>query len=135
MIFESTPESVATHPWMIYAGLVVGVLLLVAGAVPKFFGSLGQAWHEWLLRRRTAAVEADDADIIDLRRERDYLAGVAAERLRELRARDVLIREHAPWDWERYEAAIRAGHAVSHPPPLMPHIPPPTEPLNPEIGE
>ena len=125
----TTPGSgaldVTAHPWILYAGLVVGVLVIVSGAVPKILGPIGQAWAEWVLRQRTASNEADTADIAERDREIAYLKGVAAERLRELKARDQLVASHAQWDWERYGAAIKAGHEIDPPPPLIPDIPSP----------
>ena len=83
-------------------------------------GPIGQAWAAWLESRRRAYVARDDADITDLRRQRDYLRGVADERLEEITRRDALIAAHAPWDRERWTAAAAAGHdaaaaAASHP--------------------
>lgn len=123
----STPPSslteAASHPWVLYATVLVLIIVLFAGAVPKVFGPLSTTFSDWAKRQRTAASEADDADIADLQRERDYLRGVADERLREIRARDTLIAEHLPWDYERLHAATRAGHSVPPPPPLFPPMP------------
>ena len=115
-------SAAAGHPWMLYAALVVGILVIIAGAVPKILGPLGEAFDERTKRARAAAVEADDADIAEADRKIAYLAGVADERLRELQARDRLIAAHAIWDRERLIAATMAGAEVSPPPPLYPEI-------------
>lgn len=113
----------AGHPWMLYAGLVFGILILAATAVPKILGPLGTGLSEWAKNQRAAASDEDDADIAERDRQIAYLQGVAAERLREIKARDALVAEHSQWDWERYGAAVKAGHDVAPPPPLIPDIP------------
>ena len=113
-------EQAINQPWVLYVLGAVLVVTAVAAAVPKVLGPIGQAWAAWLESRRRAAVTRDDADITDLRRQRDYLRGVADERLEEIARRDALIAAHTPWDRERWTAAAAAGHDVPPPPPLIP---------------
>ena len=117
-------EQAINQPWVLYVLGAVLVVTAVAAAVPKVLGPIGQAWAAWLESRRRAAVARDDADITDLRRQRDYLRGVADERLEEITRRDALIAAHAPWDRERWTAAAAAGHDVPPPPPLIPVVAP-----------
>lgn len=114
-----------TDPNLLWLAVIVGAAIMVAQAFPKVLGPIGQAILEWARSKRTAESEADDADIADLQRQNSYLAGVADERLREIRARDELIMAHAPWDWRMFEESVKAGNSPEHPPPLIPHIPPP----------
>lgn len=113
-------STAAGHPWMLYAALVVGILVIIAGAVPKILGPLGEAFDERTKRARAAAAEADDADIAEMDRKIAYLQGRVDEQLVEMRARDVLIAEHVIWDRERLMGAMMAGEDVPPPPPLYP---------------
>ena len=115
----------AEQPWVLYVLGGVLVVSMAAAAVPKILGPIGQAWADWLERRRRAAVARDDADIADRDRQIAYLRGVADEQRREIARRDALIAAHAPWDWTRYDAAVKAGHDVTPPPPLVPYAPAP----------
>lgn len=117
------PESASSHPWMLYVVLGSGILVVLAGAIPKILGPISSAMDEWAKRQRAIAVEADDADIADLRREKEYLRGVADERLREIKARDELIASHQVWDWKRYEELVQQGKRPDMPPPLRPDVP------------
>lgn len=119
---------VATHPAVIAAAVAAAVLIIASAALPKIAEPIGHAIDGWLERRRAAAVASDDADIAERDRQIAYLQGVAAERMREIRERDRLAAHHMPWDWERYRAAVKAGHEVDIPPPLIPDIPPPPHP-------
>lgn len=113
----------SSHPWMLYAVLASGILIVLAGAIPKILGPISSAMDEWSKRQRAIAVEEDDADIADLRREKEYLWGVADERLREIKARDELIASHQVWDWDRYEELVKQGEPPAMPPPLRPDVP------------
>lgn len=113
----------SSHPWMLYVVLVSGILIVLAGAIPKILGPISSAMDEWAKRQRAIAVETDDADIADLRREKEYLRGVADERLREIKARDALIASHQIWDWNRYEELVQQGKRPAMPPPLRPDVP------------
>lgn len=113
---------ISSHPWMIYAALIVGIGLIVANGLPQFFGKVGETIDNWAKRQRAAAAHADDSDIADLIREKNYLAGVAAERLRELEARDRLIGIHMVWDRDRYNEALVHGYDIRPAPPLHPEL-------------
>lgn len=116
--------------WALYGALVIFILTIIGGATDRFlkiFGTWGQAAAERLDRQRSAAAAADDADIAERDRKIAYLEGVNAERLRELQARDQLIADHKNWDWERYDAAVRAGNRIDPPPPLLPILVAPAE--------
>lgn len=114
-----------TDPNLLWLGVALGAVIMIAQAWPKVLGPIGEAFREWARSKRAAEAESEDADWEDLKQERDYLRGVADERLREIRARDELIMAHAPWDWRMFEDAVRAGSSPEPPPPLIPHIPPP----------
>lgn len=62
-----------THPAMIYATLVVGVLLVISQAIPKILGPIGTALQSWAQRRRENRIEARSADMIDVQRQVEYL--------------------------------------------------------------
>lgn len=114
-----------SDPNLLWIGVIVGAIVMIAQAWPKVLGPIGESIRKWAKERRAAESEATAEEIADRDQTIAYLKGVAAERLREIRARDELAAQHAPWDWERYKAAIKAGHEVDPPPPLIPEIPPP----------
>lgn len=121
---EITIPDVSGHPVILYVTVFLMAGWIVATIFPQITGKFQDAVKQTTANRRAAAADADDADIADLTRERNYLAGVAAERLRELQARDRLIAAHMVWDRERYNAAISAGHDIRPAPPLHPELPP-----------
>ena len=113
-------DPVTVEPWMLYASGVVGLIVLIASAVPKAFGPIGRAIDDWASRKRASQSEADDMATIERDRQIAYLAGARDEAIREMRARDTLIARHQRWDWFVYNLAIKQGCDVHPPPPLLP---------------
>ena len=145
-----------THPVMIYATLVIGVLLVVSQAVPKILGPIGTALQTWAQNRREARIESRTADMVDVQRQVEYLteqrkvdraehalekAEDAAEiesikadfaehrrmwAVREARWRDEW-HVHRRWDYEAQEALLGRKPPFDPSPPFMTPDPPATE--------
>lgn len=94
-------NSVTSDPLVIYITAIVGLALLVFGALPK----IANSWTEFLAARRRTAVDRDDADIAELKRQLANLTDA--------------LPSHAKWDREVYQALMRLGEDVEPPPPLF----------------
>ena len=73
---ETASPPVQDNPIILYATLAVAVVVIILGGAEKvlgFFGEWGAKWQERLVRQRTAAKVADDADIEELKRGMDNL--------------------------------------------------------------
>lgn len=144
---------VETHPVMIYATLVVGVLLLIAQAAPKILGPLGKAAVEWSRSRRENRIAREQADLVDVQRQVEYLteqrkldrAEHAREKADDAAELDALRAEfadyrrmwaerearwrdewqaHRRWDYEAQEALMGRKPPFDPSPPFMTPDPP-----------
>lgn len=70
---------VTQHPWVIWAAVVAFVLPVLAAAFPKILGPISQAWADWATRQRTAATDADDHDIAEMKRAMDNMGSMLKE--------------------------------------------------------
>ena len=145
-----------SHPVMIYATLIVGVLLVISQAVPKILGPIGTALQGWSQRRREARIEARSADLVDIQRQVEYLteqrkidrAEHAREKAEQERENEQLKREfdqyrsrwaareerwrqewavHRRWDYDALEALIGRQPPFDPSPPFMTPDPPTPE--------
>lgn len=113
-------EALEGHPWILYAALLISIMVMIAQAIPKVGGSISKALADWASSQRAASADADDADIAERDREIAYIKGIAAERLRELRAFHDLANEHRPWDIHHFDKALSSDPNAKPPPPLIP---------------
>ena len=97
---------------MIAATIFAGVL----GILSRSFLS---TFREWSDAKRRTAIERDDADIADLKRQVDNLtARIEASDERERSQRHYLT-EHAKWDRKAYAALVQAGIDIDPPPSIF----------------
>lgn len=115
----SSISGVMASPAVVYAGIVVMILIMVASAVPKILGPFGKSVQEWQDRRRAERAAKIGADISDaqrqiehLERERDEQDARHAEYRRRVAARESRWRAekhvHDRWDYRVQQALI--GH-------------------------
>lgn len=114
------PEQLTDSPVIIYASIIVGVVIVVAGSVPKVLGPIGKAIYEWQERRRAqrAAEEADELATRD--QQIAYLKGRVSEQDRDhaeyrrrVSAREARWRRewtvHLIWDYAVMQRLIELG--------------------------
>lgn len=109
---QGAAADIAQNPAVIYVGILAAVVTGLATAVPQFakiFGPLGRWWIERGERQRRLALDRDDADILELKRQVRNLERWRAEKEK----RDEL---HAQWDWDTYQRANEAGIRIKRPP-------------------
>lgn len=90
---------------IIWLSIIIGVL----GILGRSFIASFRTWAD---EKRRIAVQKDDADIADLKRQVDNLV-----QWREVK--DQRDREHSAWDREVYRRCVEAGIDIDAPPPLF----------------
>lgn len=135
-----------SHPVMIYATLIIGVLLVVSQAVPKILGPVGAAASDWSRRRREQRIAQEDADMADLQRQVTYLTQKRAEDRAEHAREQVELKDefaehrrmwaeredrwrrewhhHRQWDYQALEALTGRKPPFDPSPPFMTPDPP-----------
>lgn len=111
-------DAYLNSPVVIWAGIIVATLVIISTALPKIMGPLSQAIHDWASARRQAGVDREDAEIVDLREDNDYLRRVSSARLNDIQERDRILVEHRRWDQDRMNDP--GCNVLNPPPPLWP---------------
>lgn len=106
---------VANHPVVLWALIIFAVISILAQAVPKIATMLGPL-GKWITsrtdRQRRIALDRDDADIADLRRQVTNLTTWRTEQEERNRA-------HTEWDRRAYAELVKAGIDIDVPPSLF----------------
>lgn len=133
---EPPPDVTFTaDPSYITASIVVGVIVVIAGAVPKIFGPIGQTIESVMdsARRTTSATRA--ADVASLTAQIDTMQSVLADTRAELkefrsetrryqRRHDEVLTTHAEYDRAMIQLVVQLGGTPLPLPPLWPEAPP-----------
>jgi len=110
---------IGNQPVVIYVAIIVFALTALGTAIPKALGPISKFMGEWSTQRRVAAIERDDADIADMKRQVAYLT----RRLHRMDEREQRWRrelnQHVAWDTTAITVASRHGAELPPVPPLM----------------
>lgn len=109
------PSDVTSSPVLVWISLAIGVLLMLAQAVPKFFGPIGKAIEQRQEARRRREREAEsDKD----RRIRDLQRRVWRQYKREQRWESE-AQEHRQWDRDVLARCTGVDPPLEPGPPFM----------------
>ncbi|WP_152353338.1 hypothetical protein [Brachybacterium subflavum] len=133
-------------PVVVYVTIAVGVLLVIAQAVPKILGPLGTGVQAWSRSRREKRIADEAADMADVQRQVTYLTeqrekdqarhdeemakqrAEFADYRRKQAAREERWRRewqhHRQWDYRAQEALIGREPPFDISPPFMTPDPP-----------
>lgn len=98
----------ATDQLVVWVTAGAAAFIVLLGLVPK----IGETWTKWLETKRRIAVDRDDADMAELRRQ----VGNLQDWRQETVARQM---KHSAWDRKAYRALVELGQDIGPPPDLF----------------
>jgi len=100
--------------------LLLGGIVAAAAAFPKVLGNINKGLEDWVMNKRRAAEQKDDADIADLQRQVEHLSRYVHEIRGDIIRRDACLSLHSSWDYKAVQLITSLGGVIEPPPPLWP---------------